>query len=41
MAMAESLFGVDEEEENSFLAQIRAKNEQRAENKRNALAKRK
>ena len=39
MAMAESLFGVDEEEENSFLAQIRAKNEQRAENKRNALAK--
>lgn len=41
MAMAESLFGVDEEEENSFLAQIRAKNEQIAENKRKALAKRK
>lgn len=40
VAMAENLFGADEEDEdNSFLAQVRAKNQQRAENKKKGLAK--
>lgn len=40
VAMAESLFGADEEEaENSFLSQMRAKQEERANNKKKGLAR--
>lgn len=39
IAMADSLFGADDEDENSFLAQMRAKQEQKAENKRKGLAR--
>lgn len=39
VAMAESLFGADDEDDNSFLAQMRAKQEKRAENKKKGLAR--
>lgn len=37
--MSNNLFGADEEDESSFLAQVRAKKEERANNKRNGLAR--